>query len=224
MYVPTKGRPSNARRLQDAFYSTTYLKSRIVFIMSDNDPKLNSYSGLEESITVSPTKQGFVDPLNLGYLADKVQSYAVGFMGDDHLPRTVGWDSMFISALEEMKSGFVYGDDKFQGENIPTHVAMTADIPEVLGFMTLPQLSHLYADNWWLDVGKKLKKIKYLEDAVIEHLHPAAGKAKQDAGYDFSSSSALNLSDKNIYQTYLDCGIDKDVKTIKEMMRRTKKL
>lgn len=226
VYVPTKGRPGNAKRLQDAFYRTTRLMSRIVFIKSDNDPDLDRYTGLDESITVSPTKPGFVDPLNLGYLADrrKVFSYALGFMGDDHLPRSDGWDELFVQALLEMKAGFVYGNDGFQGARIPTQVAMTSDIPLTLGFMTLPQLSHLYADNWWLDFGNKIGKIKYIKDAVIEHLHPAAGKAAHDAGYEFSGSFALDLSDKSIYQSYLDCNIEGDAKTVIGMMRRSGKL
>jgi len=226
VYVPTRGRPENALRLQDAFFRTSRLMSRIVFIKSDNDPYLDHYRHLQDSITVSPRKPGFVDPLNLGYLEDRkgIYSYAVGFMGDDHLPRSDGWDEMFVQALLKMKSGFVYGNDGFQGARIPTQVAMTSDIPLSLGFMTLPQLSHLYADNWWLDFGNRIGKIKYVKDAVIEHMHPAAGKAAHDAGYEFSGSFALDQSDKGIYQSYLDCNIDGDAKTVLAMMRRTGKL
>jgi|SRR3954463_15409557 len=226
VYVPTRGRPENALRLQDAFFRTSRLMSRVVFINSANDEHLDRYLGLHENITVSPTKPGFVNPLNLGYLEDrkKVYSYAVGFMGDDHLPRTDGWDEMFVQSLLEMKSGFVYGNDGFQGVRIPTQVAMTSDIPLTLGFMTLPQLSHLYADNWWLDFGNRIGKIKYVNDAVIEHMHPAAGKANSDAGYEFSGSFALDLSDRGIYESYLDSNIEGDAKTVLGMMRRTGKL
>lgn len=226
VYVPTKGRPDNAKRLQDAFYRTTRLTSRVVFILSDSDPDIHRYTDLEETITVSPQKPGFVDPLNLGYLVDRrrVYSYALGFMGDDHLPRTPGWDEIFVSELLSMKSGFVYGDDKFQGEKIPTQVVMTSDIPLTLNFMTLPLLSHLYADNWWLDFGCKINKIKYIKNVVIEHMHPAAGKADSDAGYEFSGSFTLDLSDKSIYQRYLNCDIDDDARTVIAMMKRSGKL
>lgn len=226
IYVPTKGRPDNAKRLQDVFYKTTRLMSRIVFIKSDNDPKLDHYKDLHESITVSPHKLGFVEPLNLGYLQDrrKVYSYALGFMGDDHLPRTNGWDEKYVSALLEMKAGFVYGNDGFQGAAIPTQIAMTSDIPLALGFMTLPQLSHLYADNWWLDFGNRINKIKYLADTVIEHMHPAVGKASNDAGYEFSGSFTLDQSDKAIYAQYLKTNMEMDAKTVLGMLRRTGKL
>ena len=229
IYVPTKGRPENAHRLETQFYETSTLNSRVLFILSDNDPKLDQYlrlSFMDDPIVVSPTIPGFVDPLNLGYRKDRreVYSYAVGFMGDDHFPKTKGWDEHFIHALLEMKSGLVYGNDLLQGENIPTHIAMTSDIPLALGFMTLPQLKHLYADTFWLDLGRSLNKIKYLPDTVIEHLHPAVGKAPVDAGYEFSGSSRLDAEDRATYEMYLKEDLENDVRTVLGMLRRTQKL
>lgn len=226
VYVPTKGRPDNAKRLQDQFYKTIRLTSRMVFINSDNDSKLDQYTGLGDQILVSPEKPGFVDPLNLGYLADrkKVFSFALGFMGDDHMPRTDGWDELFIHNLLELKAGFVYGNDGFQGSRIPTQVAMTWEIPLTLGFMTLPQLKHLYADNFWLDFGKALNKIKYVPDAVIEHMHPAAGKAPHDEGYEFSGAFSLDWEDKLTYQKYLQEDLEGDVRKVLGTLRRSNKL
>jgi hypothetical protein len=226
IYVPTRGRPENAHRLQKAFETTTRLNTRVVFILSDNDTKINEYANLKEVVVVTPDKPGFVSPLNLGYLSDrlKIYSYAVGFMGDDHLPRTYGWDERYVTELLKMQSGLVYGNDGFQGANIPTQIAMTADIPLVLGFMTLPQLKHLYADNFWLDFGKAINKIKYLGDVVIEHLHPAAGKAPHDAGYEFSGGFSLDTEDKKAYFKYVKEDLEGDARKVLNMLRRTNKL
>ena len=231
IYVPTKGRPHKIYEHETNFYSTTTINTRVVYVLSDNDPFLHDYLKLpfidpENTYVVTPDKVGFVDPLNKGYLADrrKVYSYAVGFMGDDHFPRTKGWDQKLVNSLIKMKSGFVYADDGFQHEAIPTQVAMTSDIPLVLGYMTYPILSHLYADNFWLDLGKAIGRIEYLSDVLIEHMHPAAGKNKSDAGYDFSGSFTLDLRDKSIYQAYLDTELEADAKRILGMIRRTGKL
>lgn len=222
VYVPTKGRPSNADRLQEQFYKTVTLNSRVVFILSNNDDKIDLYKNLHYTITVAPDKPGFVSPLNLGYLHDRklVYSYALGFMGDDHFPRTHGWDEKVISCLKEMGSGFVYGNDKFQGEKIPTQIMMTSDIPLFLGFMTLPQLKHLYADNFWKDFGSNLNRIKYLPDVIIEHLHPAAGKAKHDEGYAFSGDYNLDQEDKKAYLSYLEHDLEHDVRNVSAALRR----
>jgi hypothetical protein len=228
MYVPTKGRPQQAFDLETQFYKTIALNSRIKFILSDNDPKLPDYMQLpwvDTPIIVRPSKPGFVDPLNLGYLKDRreIYSFAVGFMGDDHYPLTPHWDQRFVETLLDMKAGLVYGNDGLQGKNIPTQIAMTADIPLALGFMTLPQLWHLYADKFWLDLGEGLNRIKYLPDVYLEHRHPAIGKAKSDAGYEFSGSSTLDSRDRALYEEYLHDDLENDIKKVMGMIRRTGK-
>jgi hypothetical protein len=101
---------------------------------------------------------------------------------------------------------------------------MTSDIPLALGYMTYPVLSHLYADNFWLDLGRAIERIKYLPEVLIEHMHPGAGKNIIDAGYDFSGSFTLDMRDKAIYQMYLDSELDADVSKILAMLRRMGKL
>ena len=49
--------------------------------------------------------------------------------------------------------------------------------------MVPPGMIHLYFDNFWLDFGRAMGKITYLPDVIIEHMHPAVGKAVLDAGY-----------------------------------------
>jgi hypothetical protein len=231
IYVPTKGRPERLQEFADQFYSTAGLSTRAVFILSTNDPKIDEYRNKLQNVSdslyieVTPDKPGFVEPLNLGYLADrkKFYSYAVGFMGDDHRPRVKFWDEMMVDALITMRSGFVYGDDGFQHEAIPTHVAMTADIPLALGYMTYPDLWHLYADNFWLDLGSAVKRIRYFPEVLIEHMHPAAGKNVHDEGYEFSGSYALDLRDKQVYNDYLKEQLHVDAQKIRTMLRQTGK-
>jgi hypothetical protein len=231
VYVPTKGRPDKIYDFETQFYKTTTINTRAVFVLSTNDPMFDKYKQLQyisdtPYIEVTPNKPGFVDPLNLGYLQDRrrVYSYAVGFMGDDHMPRTKGWDQRMVNELISMGSGFVYADDGFQHEAIPTQVVMTADIPLALGYMTYPGLWHLYADNFWLDLGKAIGKIKYLPDVLIEHMHPAAGKARQDKGYDFSGAYTLDLRDKQAYNNYLNNELSVDAQKLRNMMRRTNRI
>jgi hypothetical protein len=223
VYVPTRGRPEQALRLQEQFYKTVSLNSRILFILSNDDEKVEQYRDLHYCIRVSPPRRGFVDPVNLGYLRDRreVYSYALGFMGDDHFPRTVGWDQKVVGELKNMGAGLVYGNDKLQEERIPTQIFMTSDIPLELGFFTLPRLQHLYADNFWLDLGKGLGRIKYLSDVVIEHMHPGAGKASHDEGYEFSGSYNLDQQDGREYAKYIANELADDVLRVKAAIRRS---
>lgn len=213
MLVPTRGRPQNALRLRDAIMATAVLSATTVaFGVDEDDPARARYeSALWTNTVVLPasTRRGMVDTLNamtdmaLTWLPD---DGVIGFMGDDHLPRTLGWDKALCDALEGKPAALAYGNDLLQGERIPTAVAMTASIPRTIGYMAPPQLAHLYVDNVWLDWGRALNAITHLPDIVIEHLHPAAGKADRDAGYDAVNALEVDSADRAAYLAYRDGG------------------
>jgi hypothetical protein len=105
-------------------------------------------------------------------------------LDDDHWPITPGWDQLYLNALDELGgTGVVYGNDLFQSERLPTAPGLSADIVRELGWYAPPQLGHLYCDNFWLELGRRSGRLRYLPDVVIEHRHPDAGKAAFDPTY-----------------------------------------
>lgn len=188
--VPSRGRPHVVRPLFEAFRATCTSNPMLVFSVDEDDIDMGRYvaavGALPSWVDIAAARN-----LNMGQALNyavqgALEGFAVGFMGDDHMPRTVGWDTAYIDALREMGTGMVYGDDQFQGERIPTQIAMTSDIVRALGWMTPPELAHLFIDNWWLALGRTAGCIRYLPDVVVEHrhpLHPDGPKAPMDAGY-----------------------------------------
>lgn len=161
-----------------------------------------------------------VDALQAAYLQVKESlGFAVGFMGDDHRPKTIGWDSSYVAALEELRTGFVYGDDLLQHDAFPTQVAMTSDIPNALGYMTPLEFQHLCVDLIWRDWGIAIDRLRYLPDVVVEHLHPLSGKVQTDAGYDAVNSSAVANHDSAVYRDYHESGrFDSDVDKLRQLL------
>lgn len=221
IFVPTRGRPENACLVQDVFLQTCKGNTEAIFIISEDDERLEDYVAcnrlgfLNKILPVQPKRRGMAEPLNLGFQKwfnnpRTFPSYAVGFMGDDHMPRTQGWDTAYLEALTALSGrcrdrlkpgvGMVYGNDLLQGENLPTQVAMTTNIPARLGRMLPYELAHLYTDNYWLELGKQLNRLRYLPEVIIEHMHPGAGKAKVDKGYEYSGNFALDLADKYAFE------------------------
>lgn len=221
MFVPTRGRPTAAAAMQEVFERTCKGRTSLIFIASTDDDYFPDYMAmsrlgvLQRVITVTPDRRGLVDPLNMGFKtwADDPRtfpSFAVGFMGDDHRPRTIGWDVKYVEELTRLAGrcpnrrspgiGMVYGNDLLQGENLPTQVAMTSNIPVTLGRMVPWELAHLYTDTYWLHLGRMLGRISYLPDVVVEHMHPGAGKAHVDEGYAYSGSFALDLAEKGVFE------------------------
>lgn len=203
------GRPKSAVRLYESFRETCRADTRLLIVCSENDSHLSRYynllNGFGEVLVVPQGRRGMCDALN--HAVNQVDlGFAVSFMGDDHRPRTVGWDEMYLQTLHDLGTGFVYGDDLLQGEAIPTQVGMTSDIPRALGYMVPGEFQHLWVDVVWKDWGAAIGRIVYRPDVIVEHLHPLAGKAQSDSNYNAVNSSAVALHDSQAYATYNDSG------------------
>ena len=143
-----------------------------------------------------------IEALNCGAGWAVDQSGHVGFMGDDHRPRTPGWDVRYLDTLRGLGWGWVYGNDLLQGANLPTQFAMSSDIVRVLGFMVPPQLKHLFADNYVLKLGTQAGRLRYLDDVIVEHMHPVNGKAAWDDGYKRVNSGEVWGHDQAVFDQY----------------------
>jgi len=225
VFVPTRSRSKNAVDFGSNFTGLCDLSTELVFVLDEDDPELGDYlkriAGRWSVEVVSSTQRGMVDALNVAYRRREFAGtlgFAVGFMGDDHRPRTEGWDAAYVNTLEDLGTGFVYGNDLLQGQLMPTQVAFTADIARELGWMAPPCLHHLCVDLVWLEIGRALDKIIYLDDVIIEHMHPLAGKARMDRGYRVANSTVMARHDSAAYERYLETDFPGDVAKLKDMI------
>jgi len=201
--VPTRGRPENIVELLQAFKDTN-AEANLVIVCDEDDPKLEEYKATGANGLVYPREgKGMAKPLNkaaneLAYCYD-----FFAFMGDDHRPRTQGWDIAIQEELSKLGTGLAYGNDLIQGAGLPTAVFMTADIVRTLGGMVPPNMIHLYLDNFWLELGRDLNAITYREDVIIEHLHPIAGKAQWDEQYREVNAQEVYSADAIAFKQYM---------------------
>ena len=192
--------------------------------MDEDDPQLADYytclNGVGQVLAVTPGRAGMVAALQSGFDSYKDHlGYAVGFMGDDHRPRTIGWDQQYLDSLRSITTGFVYGNDLFQFENIPTQIAMSTDIPLALGYMCPPEFDHLCVDVVWKDWGNSVGKLIYLRDVVVEHVHYLANKSKFDKTYAIVNNQYMANHDAAAYREYCDSGrMAEDCQRIAELL------
>lgn len=190
--VPTRGRPENIRKVLAAWDFTNAWTDADLFLAVDADDPMSP--GYWQVVTESPhsivmhevpTWRPMVPKLNEAAMSIVDRGYsAIAFAGDDHLPRTIGWARRYLDALAELGSGMVYGDDGFQGANLATEWAVTADAIRALGKMVPAPVDHLYCDNAMMDLFGGAGAMRHLPEIRIEHMHPVAGKAARDAQYD----------------------------------------
>jgi hypothetical protein len=239
MLVPTRGRPANVRRLLEACAETVTRKDTTIVIgVGEDDPDLDEYLDLfviaenrwsREGVhrfdsmvfaELPADRAGCVEPLNQMYRWAKLASYpftTVGFMGDDVLPETVGWDERL---LEEVELGdrptITYPNDGLRPD-IPTAVVMDARIPAELGYLAPPEFRHLYIDVVWRDWGTALGSLVYREDIMLRHLHPAAGHGTMDASYQHSNSAEMVRHDGAAYETYQAEQLHRDIEKLRQL-------
>jgi glycosyltransferase involved in cell wall biosynthesis len=206
--VPSRNRPHNIVELQKALKDTES-SSELFVIVDHDDETLEQYNQLENNFTeilcFERGRKGVADPLNAGarMLSELNRFHYFIYMGDDHRPRTLHWDEVWRTNLDELGTGIVYGDDLFQSEGLPTAVGMTADIVKELNGMTPDSFVHLYVDDFWLRLGQDLNAIRYLPETVIEHLHPMTGKSEWDDSYRVTNSNESYSADLQVFKTYI---------------------
>ncbi len=218
--VPTRSRPQNVAKVVEAWHKTdAFAHADLLFVADRDDPAAMEYQSAFREAVLSAQAQltnlwlnermPLVPKLNKVAPVLATRDYfAIGFAGDDHLPRTHGWAARYLATLAAMETGIVYGDDGYQGERLATQWAMTSDIVRALGRMVPAPVEHLYCDNSIMDLGRALSQsgpshLRYLPDVLIEHMHPAARKAHTDDQYAKVNSAQQYRRDRESYMSWL---------------------
>ena len=211
--IPTRGRPQAVPEIMQA-WDDTGATADLLFAVDTDDPELAAYkkraAELKGDGRVRFTfgkRRRLVGTLNQQAVKAAKTYRFLAFLGDDHRPRPAAmpWDARIRECLSG-GPGIVYGNDLLQGEAMATAVAMTSDIVETLGCMAPPTLVHLCVDLCWVEWGRGMGRLTYLDDMVIEHLHPANGKAVVDQGYEECNSPEQVSADSAAYYDYRDGG------------------
>jgi hypothetical protein len=207
LIVPTRKRPKACDELLVEFDKTS-ANADLLFGIDEDDSSEYSEAVLSRASINPRLRMG--GTLNL--LATKhAEDYEfIAFMGDDHRPRTGGWDNILADAIGE-RPGVAYGDDLLQGENLPTAVLLSAEIVRRIGYMVPPSLVHMYMDDFWKEFGQQVGNLVYRPDVVIEHLHYLAGKAINDLQYQEVNSSSVYEKDRISYEDYKNTQMATDV-------------
>ena len=208
--IPTRGRPQAIPEIMQAWDDTS-ATADVLFAVDTDDPELAAYkkhaAAYKADSRVRFTfgkRRRLVGTLNAQAVKAAKTYRFLAFMGDDHRPRPAAmpWDARIRECLSG-GPGIVYGNDLLQGEKMATAVAMTSDIVDTLGYMCPPAMVHLCVDLVWVAWGNAMQRITYLDDMVIEHLHPAAQKADMDSGYEECNRPEQVASDSVAYHAYM---------------------
>ena len=206
--VPSRGRPGVIADMAASFDETCRADTLMLVVVDAGSADLDDYraavnlAGPRVALQVVPggTMVKALNEAAVPLANSDPAPTAIGFMGDDHRPRTPGWDKAYLDALAGMGGvGIVYGNDLIQFEFVPTQCAMTSNIVRALGWMSPPTLRHMYVDTIWRDIGRKADCLKYLPDVIVEHMHPIRGKNEWDEGYNRVNAPEVYAADEKAF-------------------------
>jgi hypothetical protein len=184
--VPSRGRPENLKRLIDAVHATGAADTHVIAGIDYDDPRFTDYMALKDSI--GPGDAIYSDErMNLVQWTNRLAEMTAGeyrfyaSLGDDMVPRTKGWDTKLTGAIDEHfgGTGITYPWDGVR-DDIPEAYVLSADIPDRLGWVMLPALTHWYNDNVIADLGHEAGCIRQLRGVIVEHLNVGLGRAPVD--------------------------------------------
>lgn len=187
--VPSRGRPTRALAMAQSARLTAQKADEldIVIVIDDTDPELDWYRDTfsitgRTRLVILQGRHRYTEALNVVAFSDDARGHDIlGAFGDDVIFRTGGWDRILRKALR--RPGIAYGNDLIHGKNHPTAVFMSRSIVDALGWLALPATKHQWADDGWKQLGLRLNCLRYMSKVVLEHMHPAVGKAEWDDTY-----------------------------------------
>lgn len=229
--VPTRSRPESVERVVVAWEATGAFDdgAELLFVVDQDDPRHNDYrDAIGAATRKRPVSAVYADewqPLvpKLNRVAHRIavgdpHTFAVGFAGDDHLPRTEGWVGRYLEVLHARGTGIVSCADGYRDDELPTQWAMTSDIVRALGRMVPAPVDHLYCDDAIRALGVGANCLTYLPDVLIEHMHPVAGKAATDEQYQRVNGREQYRGDRRAYQGWLRGRCAADVAAVRALI------
>jgi hypothetical protein len=167
--TPSRGRPWHMQRLMTALDDMCGLETDLYVAVDDDDPRLDDYKNLGlDHLEVGP-RDTLTALTNKMALENEGEYRFLASLGDDHVPRTKGWDAELCGAIDAMGgTGFAYGEGSRWV--IPEAVVMSSDIVSALGWMANPRCMHYKIDDTWLELGVAARCIAYRHDVLVEHM------------------------------------------------------
>ncbi len=213
--VPSRGRPRRLREMINACAALATAATDIT-VAVDSD-EIGLYAPLHHDW---PDVEWFTGPRDtLAGWTNRIATLrgsgyrALASFGDDHVPRTPGGDSLLVAAIDGMGgTGISYPDDK-RRPDIPEAVVISSDIVQALGWMCEPSLRHFRVDDVWADLGHGAGCLRYVPEAVVEHMHYSVKPGVPRDGT-YADAEARGAEDHAAYQAWRATRMAADVKTI----------
>jgi len=200
--LPTRGRADLVHRLLESIVTTADRADRLELLLylDNDDPSAHAiaHPGLRLLKLIRP-------PAKMGAMAQACYEASTGGyimqLNDDVICRTRGWDTAVREAFSQFPDGvaLVWCNDLFRGATMPNLPTVSRRLCEQIGCLCPVDYNRDYIDTHLFDIFKKLealghRRLVYLQEVVLEHLHYETGKAEFDRTYSRHRAAADELT------------------------------
>lgn len=157
--------------------------------------RLNGYSNLSYYFGISHSKINAINrDLPLAPPFDILVNYS-----DDQIFLKNGFDDDIRNDFNGDFDLFIHYPDSNVKHLLPTMSVMGVDYFKRFNYIYMEDFRNVYCDNAEMDKAKILKKYKYVERQIFDHLHPAFGRAPMDAQYEKTENKEGYAKDHATY-------------------------
>lgn len=178
-YLPSRNRPKSLARFFEAYHATGAIAPGAVVINMDDwlvnqSVYANLYLPANWEIALAEA-DSMCGAMRFCWPSMKELAW-VGWVDDDYLPETPGWDVKMVGALNG--HNFVSTNDCWQAKS-DVHVgrmcgawAFSGDLLRTVGYLVPDGFKKSYVDDVWETIGKATGTWTPRMDILIRHLHP----------------------------------------------------
>lgn len=174
LLVPSRGRP---HRFAEALRTARELASEKIEVISyfdDDDPSLADYPEYHIVGRRVGTAKAILAML------EQVETPFAMLGSDDIVFRTQDWDRKMLSAIPADGYGVVHAEDGWK--RAMNHFIFPMAWHRLVGLFP-DKFYHFGPDTWVCDVAKRVGRLFFVPDVMIEHCHHRNRKALPDATY-----------------------------------------
>jgi hypothetical protein len=194
--LSTRGRPHAAQEVLDACEATGMRSHGLVYV----DETVEDYRELR----LPPNWRLHAEPewgsigASMRYcLRQYPRASRYGWLADDTVPRTPGWDTTLEKAAGDW--ALAYADDRFiarmgdywrdqlmTGTELSAGLCWGGDLVRTVGWWCPPWLTQAGIDTTWTALIHELGLGRFVDGVVVEHKQWRSGKRQRDTGDDWT--------------------------------------
>jgi hypothetical protein len=211
--TPSRGRPVSAARLLTRVHKLARVTTHVHVAVDNDDPRMEDYQKVFAEVAAdgdrltTGDRKGLTAWTNEIALTEAGNYTCLASFGDDHVPRTPGFDWALVRACTEDGPGIAYPWDGAR-EDVPEAPAAHSAIVQALGWFLNPACDHWYVDDTLGALGRGAGCLHFLRAVAVDHVRGEVDGTARD------NATAL-ARDKGAYTQWRHERMAADVATVK---------